>query len=118
VAWLATQGSKPTRLRRDSSAAAERLRLNDAPALVVGCGAGCERHSAENHRPKRSRATDLSIAELAEAQGVSSDYFRVLLRVSYLAPDIVAAILEGRQPVQLNRQRLARATSLPISWHD
>lgn len=63
-------------------------------------------------------ATNLSIAELAGAQGVSSDYFRVLLRISYLAPDIVAAILEGRQPVQLNRQRLARATSLPINWHD
>jgi site-specific DNA recombinase len=64
------------------------------------------------------KANDLSISELAEAQGVSSDYFRVLLRISYLAPDIVAAILEGRQPVQLNRQRLARATSLPIDWHD
>lgn len=63
-------------------------------------------------------ATDLSIAELAEAQGVSSDYFRVLLRISYLAPDIVAAILEGRQPVQLNRQRLARATNLPIDWDE
>jgi len=63
-------------------------------------------------------ANDLSIAELAKAQGVSSDYFRVLLRISYLAPDIVAAVLEGRQPVQLNRQRLARATSLPINWDD
>jgi site-specific DNA recombinase len=64
------------------------------------------------------KAKDLSVAEIASAQGISSDYFRVLIRISYLAPDIVAAILEGRQPVQLNRQRLARATSLPIDWHD
>ena len=41
----------------------------------------------------------------------------MLLRIAYLAPDIVAAILDGRQPVQLNRQRLARATNLPLDWH-
>ena len=64
------------------------------------------------------KATDLSVAEIASAQGVSSDYFRVLLRISYLAPDVVTAILEGRQPIQLNRQRLARATSLPVNWDD
>jgi len=39
-----------------------------------------------------------------------------LLRIAYLAPDIVAAILDGRQVVQLNRQRLARATNLPVDW--
>ena len=48
--------------------------------------------------------------------GVSRDYFGVLLRISYLAPDIVTAILDGRQPMQLNRQRLARATNLPVEW--
>jgi hypothetical protein len=57
-----------------------------------------------------------SIAELAAEHGYTRDYFGVLLRIAYLAPDIVAAILDGRQPVQLNRQRLARATSLPINW--
>lgn len=61
---------------------------------------------------------DQSVAELAESQNVSSDYFRVVLRISYLAPDIVASILEGRQPVQLNRQRLARMTNLPASWQE
>jgi hypothetical protein len=44
------------------------------------------------------------------------DYFAVLLRLSYLAPDITAAILDVRQPVQLNRQRLARAANLPLEW--
>ncbi len=73
---------------------------------------------AHRARVALENATDLSIAEIANAQSVSSDYFRVLLRISYLAPDIVGAILEGRQPVQLNRQRLARATSLPINWQD
>lgn len=62
-------------------------------------------------------SADQTVAELASQQGYSRDYFGVLLRISYLAPDIVSAILDGRQPVQLNRQRLARATNLPIDWH-
>lgn len=70
------------------------------------------------HRARQAVETnnDLSIAKLAEAQGYGRDYFGVLLRIAYLAPDIIAAILDGRQPVQLNRQRLARATNMPIDW--
>ena len=59
-----------------------------------------------------------TIADLAAAQGYSRDYFGVLLRIAYLAPDIVAAILDGRQPIALTRQRLARMTSLPTGWQD
>lgn len=61
-------------------------------------------------------AGDRTVAELSKAHGYSREYFGVLLRISYLAPDIIAAILDGRQPVQLNRQRLARATNLPVDW--
>jgi site-specific DNA recombinase len=59
-----------------------------------------------------------SIAAAAVQLGVSSAYFGVLLRLSYLAPDIVAAILDGRQPALLNRQRLARIATLPLDWND
>ena len=61
-------------------------------------------------------AGDRSIAELAKAHGYTRDYFGVLLRISYLALDIIGAILHGCQPVQLNRQRLARSTNLPVDW--
>jgi DNA topoisomerase IB len=54
--------------------------------------------------------------DIAKGLGYSRDYLTVLLRISYLAPDIVAAILDGRQPAQLNRQKLARLNSLPIDW--
>jgi hypothetical protein len=37
--------------------------------------------------------------------GLKADYFRVLVRISFLAPDIVAAILEGRQAAMLTRQK-------------
>lgn len=55
-----------------------------------------------------------SIREAAHALGYRLDYCAVLLRLAFLAPDIVVAILDGRQPPQLNRQRLARVTNLPI----
>jgi len=67
-------------------------------------------------REALASAGEKSIADLAAEQGLSKDYFGVLLRISYLAPDIVAAILDGGQPAQLTRQRLARTTNLPIDW--
>ncbi|MDX3899163.1 MAG: recombinase family protein [Sphingobium sp.] len=57
-----------------------------------------------------------SLAVAADKAGVSSAYLGVLLRLSYLAPDIVAAIIDGRQPPTLNRQRLARVANLPLDW--
>lgn len=57
-----------------------------------------------------------SVRDAAEALGYDRDYYAVLLRLSYLAPDIVAAILDGRQPPRLNRQRLARVSGLPVDW--
>src|SRR6516162_1448911 len=40
-------------------------------------------------------------AALAKRQGVSPSYFTRLVRLSYLAPDITEAILDGRQPRDL-----------------
>jgi hypothetical protein len=57
-----------------------------------------------------------TIEEVAAAQGHGRDYFATLLRLSYLAPDLVAAILEGRQPSDLTRQKLARVSALPLCW--
>jgi site-specific DNA recombinase len=71
---------------------------------------------AQMAREALASAGERNVHDLAEEQGYSKDYFGVLLRISYLAPDIVTAILDGRQPVQLNRQRLARTTNLPIDW--
>ena len=39
-------------------------------------------------------------------------------RLAYLAPDIVRAIMEGRQPRSLNARTLARLGSLPLSWSE
>ena len=40
----------------------------------------------------------LPFAALAKREGVSPSYFTRLVRLSYLAPDIARAVLDGRQP--------------------
>nr|WP_294812210.1 hypothetical protein [uncultured Sphingomonas sp.] len=37
------------------------------------------------------------------------------LRLNYLAPDIIAAIIDGRQPPDLTRRKLLN-TSIPMDW--
>jgi DNA invertase Pin-like site-specific DNA recombinase len=39
-----------------------------------------------------------------------------LLRISWLAPDILSAMVEGRQPAELTGRRLLRATNIPLDW--
>lgn len=71
---------------------------------------------AHQAREALETAIGQSVVELAAQQGYTRDYYGVLVRIGYLAPDIITAILDGRQPPQLTRQRLARATGLPIDW--
>src|SRR6516225_8917778 len=44
-------------------------------------------------------------AALAKQEGVSPSYFTRLVRLSYLAPDITQAILDGRQPSHLTADK-------------
>lgn len=67
-------------------------------------------------RAALEQSSDMTIEQLASQQSYSRDYYVVLLRIAYLAPDITAAILDGRQPLHLSRQRLARTASLPMDW--
>jgi site-specific DNA recombinase len=61
-------------------------------------------------------AGDMPLADIAKTQGYSVEYFIRLLRLATLAPSITQAITEGRQPVALTRQRLAKITNIPIEW--
>jgi site-specific DNA recombinase len=40
------------------------------------------------------------------------------LRLSYLAPDITQAILDGRQPRDLTADKLLAHSRLPLAWHE
>ena len=60
----------------------------------------------------------MPFAALAKQEGVSPSYFTRLVRLSYLAPDITRAILDGRQPRGLTADKLLVQSRLPLAWHD
>jgi hypothetical protein len=60
----------------------------------------------------------LRFAALAKREGVSPSYFTRLVRLSYLAPDITEAILDGRQPRDLTADKLLAHSRLPLGWHE
>jgi len=57
-------------------------------------------------------------AALAKREGMSPSYFTRLVRLSYLAPDITHAILDGRQPRDLTTDKLLAHSRLPLTWHE
>ena len=62
----------------------------------------------------RSAALQGKADDLTE--GYSKRHRWQLLRIAFLAPDIIAAIVEGRQPPSLTGRRLLRATDIPLDW--
>ena len=60
----------------------------------------------------------VAYAALAKREGVSPSYFTRLIRLSYLAPDIIQAILEGRQPRDLTPDKLLAHSRLPLVWNE
>jgi site-specific DNA recombinase len=62
--------------------------------------------------------TGASMSELAEADGASPSYVVRVLRLAYLAPDIVTAILAGKQPLSLTAEKLIRDSRLPLAWEE
>jgi len=74
-------------------------------------------------RARRFNATLLDsdgvlFAALAKREGVSPSYFTRLVRLSYLAPDITEAILDGRQPRDLTADKLLAHSRLPLTWRE
>ena len=62
---------------------------------------------------------DDSIDAMASRLGVRRDYLAVLVRLSYLSPEIVRAILVGQQPIELTPTRLvALSRNLPHDWQE
>jgi hypothetical protein len=57
-----------------------------------------------------------SAAEIAEVDGVTRSFVNRLLRLTVLAPDIVEAILEGRQPKGMMLEELTGP--VPSDWED
>ena len=97
VVKLILPGSEPDTIRRDS-------RLI---ALVA------EAHALQ----KTVLAQTGSLAQIAARLGKCRGSLADMMRISYLAPDIVTAIVEGRQPATLKRKTLV-ATALSLDWSE
>jgi hypothetical protein len=57
-----------------------------------------------------------TLEEIAAAEKINASYIRPILRLTLLAPDIVEAILDGRQPAALTLPVLLRP--FPVEWDE
>jgi site-specific DNA recombinase len=49
-------------------------------------------------------------------EGLAVRYVGRLIRLAFLAPDIVEAIVEGRQPGNLTAEGVTRHIEIPLEW--
>ncbi|MBY0509252.1 MAG: hypothetical protein K2P94_03780 [Rhodospirillaceae bacterium] len=62
---------------------------------------------------ERKSVEDIATAEKLDAGDVSR-----ALPLAFLAPSIIEAILDGKQPADLTAERLRRMAQLPHSWDE
>jgi site-specific DNA recombinase len=72
---------------------------------------------AHDIQARLSQNTELTVHDVAREEHVTAAYIYTLLRLPWLAPDITTAVVNGRQPQQLNAKTLMRkASRLPTDW--
>ena len=72
---------------------------------------------AHDFHERLIRDPDLTVPAIANQERLTIGYLSRLLRLPSLAPDIVAAIINGKHPPQLSAKRLMRlALRLPTDW--
>jgi site-specific DNA recombinase len=69
---------------------------------------------AHNWRERIMNGTAKNLRSIAQQAGFNQRYVSRILECAFLAPDIVEAILNGRQPHNLTVQKLW--THLPTNW--
>ena len=73
---------------------------------------------AYRYRPMLLQAQGRTMSDFARAAGVGRPYFCRVVRLGFLAPDVVKAVLRDRHPLELTAKRLSRHTKLPNAWDD
>jgi hypothetical protein len=103
-----------------------------AAVLLVQLRAGAERARADRQRLSHDLVLAIARAkvwmrdlrggkysnteQIARQFKLNDAHVRRLLRFCYLAPDIVEAVIEGRQPRSLTVKRLLKG--IPRAWND
>jgi site-specific DNA recombinase len=57
-----------------------------------------------------------SLAEIARREGIAKRYVETVAHLAFVAPSMVEAICDGRQPPELNTQTLLKRVDLPLDW--
>jgi hypothetical protein len=57
-----------------------------------------------------------SLAEIARRERLAVRYVGRVIRLAFLAPDIVETIVEGRQPTGLTAEAVTRHIEMPLEW--
>lgn len=60
----------------------------------------------------------MTLSQIAAAEGTDAPDVSRSMQLAFLAPDLVGAVLDGRQPAHLNATRLQRLENLPLLWED
>jgi site-specific DNA recombinase len=72
---------------------------------------------AHHIQGRLNQNTQLTVHDIAREERITAAYIYTLLRLPWLAPYITTAIVNGRQPHQLNAMTLMRkASRLPADW--
>jgi hypothetical protein len=66
-------------------------------------------------RKQLDEGVHVTLEDLAKAKGVAASYVSRVLRLTLLGPEIVEAILDGRQPAELQLNDLLKG--LPVEWY-
>jgi hypothetical protein len=109
------------------SVAARLRRSGNEVALVIGEGEGA-RHAdtplarlvAKAYLLRAALTSDAAadLDALAHRERMDRTYLIRVLRLAYLAPDVIEAIQAGREPDGLTVNKLMKAVQLPLAWDE
>jgi hypothetical protein len=94
------------------------------PADIVPDAGGIDPHvlkaiaKAWSWRRKLENGAVATIQDIAAAEGISDRYVGRMLRLAYLAPDVLEKLLIGRVPPAVSIKDLAVAAELPWGEQD
>jgi site-specific DNA recombinase len=72
---------------------------------------------AHDFQERLTQDPNLTVPTLASQERLSIGYMSRLLRLPTLAPDIITAIINGKNPPQLTAKKLMRLTAhIPVDW--
>ena len=88
----------------------------EAPAVAARVDSTLVKALARAFRWRRMLETGVvsTVGEIATREKINKSYVSRVLRLTLLAPDIVEAILDGRQPTEMTLRGLLKG--VPVEW--